>query len=88
METVMETTALENAAIMLEVTKGVYERYGLKEEVKKLRGLEVTTPNSIMASLMILQSLPSDISELVVTKQQAETALKEAGIVLRAVLDS
>jgi len=84
----METTALENAAIMLEVTKGVYERYGLKEEVKKLRGLEVTTPNSIMASLMILQSLPSDISELVVTKQQAETALKEAGIVLRAVLDS
>jgi chaperonin cofactor prefoldin len=37
---------------------------------------------------MILQSLPSDISELVVTKQQAETALKEAGIVLRAVLDS
>ena len=36
----METTALENAAIMLEVTKGVYERHGLKEEAKQPRGLE------------------------------------------------
>lgn len=77
MSTQFESGAtFENASLMLEVCRGVYERGGFHQEAEQLRGLEATSPATAYASLLTLENVKSRSSETKSVRQYAIDALR------------
>ena len=47
----------ENATVMLEACREMFEKEGLSDQARKLKGLEVTCPTSAQVALMVLRDL-------------------------------
>lgn len=71
-----EQDLFENASVMLEVCRGVFERNGFKEEAKQLRGLEATSLDTAYASLLTVQFVKAPNNETAATKLQVLSALR------------
>jgi ribosomal protein S5 len=69
----------ENASLMLEVCRGVFEKHGLRDGAKMLRGMEATSVDAVRACLAALEAVQ-------VVNEETETAKSEAARALTAVL--
>lgn len=82
-QTFFESTyALENAQVMLDVCRDEYERAGLAEAVKSLRGLDVTSMDSAHLALLTVHRLPAP-ERLQDIRSYAIGALRDAFEALR-----
>lgn len=66
----------ENASLMLEVCRGVYERGGFCKEAQQLKGLEATSPATAYASLRTLQIVEARDEETASVRHLAIEALR------------
>lgn len=73
-----ETSSLENASMMVDVLRQELGRVGLSEEAFKLRGLEVTNPQSAGLALLIIEAIPS-VQDVQDVRRIAIEALVHAG---------
>lgn len=59
MNTIFESEqSFENAAVMLDACRETFEKNGLSEQARQLKGLEATSPSSVEVALFTLKSLP------------------------------
>ena len=75
--TEFENNSFENASLMLEVCRGVFERNG-SAEAKVVRGLEITNGSAAMASLGMLMSVRTTNEEEANAVKDAIAAVKDA----------
>lgn len=84
MATMFENDRFENASLMLEVCRGVFERAGMKAEAKLLRGVEATSVDAMRACSAALAAVcaVNDEAEMsrVETMRVLDNAARRASI--------
>jgi len=78
MGTMFENNGFENASLMLEVCRGVFEKHGLREGAKMLRGMEATSVDAVRACLAALEAIQAVNDETAAAKTEATRALAAA----------
>lgn len=68
----------ENATVMLSACQEAYARANRVAEAKKIRGLEITDPDSVRLALMLVSSLESTPGELADVREATLAVLRAA----------